>query len=226
MATKTTKSSDASTEQTTSGITYNSDGQRVIPASQRQDGTVRKERKVRPGFTPAEDVKRYHNRTAEAFRTRGSGGIPGATAVVADLTPSAAAAANKNAKRRAARKKKAANDKDGGEEEEGEDGDDVEDLDPAEDVIEDNKTASTTATATTTSTDTADKQGISKETIANNAAEREKEKQARNIRKKLAQAKELQSRREKGETLLPEQIQKALKLQELTRELEKLGLDV
>ncbi|WFD18233.1 hypothetical protein MCAP1_000432 [Malassezia caprae] len=32
---------------------------RVIPASVRADGSVRKERKVRPGFTPQEDVARF-----------------------------------------------------------------------------------------------------------------------------------------------------------------------
>jgi len=33
--------------------------QRVIPESRRADGSVRKELKVRPGFTPQEDVKRF-----------------------------------------------------------------------------------------------------------------------------------------------------------------------
>ncbi|KAG2209968.1 hypothetical protein INT47_003404 [Mucor saturninus] len=33
--------------------------ERIIPGSQRADGSFRKERKVRPGFTPLEDVKRY-----------------------------------------------------------------------------------------------------------------------------------------------------------------------
>ncbi|KAF7776217.1 hypothetical protein Agabi119p4_4610 [Agaricus bisporus var. burnettii] len=33
--------------------------QRVIPQTRRADGSVRKELKVRPGFTPQEDVKRF-----------------------------------------------------------------------------------------------------------------------------------------------------------------------
>jgi partner of Y14 and mago protein len=52
--------------------------ERVIPGSQRADGSFRKERKVRPGFVPLEDVKRYtipQNKSANP----GSGkpGIPG-----------------------------------------------------------------------------------------------------------------------------------------------------
>lgn len=52
--------------------------ERIIPGSQRADGSFRKERKVRPGFTPLEDVKRYtipQNRTANPGR--GRPGIPG-----------------------------------------------------------------------------------------------------------------------------------------------------
>ncbi|KIY73671.1 hypothetical protein CYLTODRAFT_190731 [Cylindrobasidium torrendii FP15055 ss-10] len=41
--------------------------QRVIPESRRPDGSVRKELKVRPGFTPQEDVQRFRGtRQAQA----------------------------------------------------------------------------------------------------------------------------------------------------------------
>ncbi|KAM4059526.1 mago binding domain-containing protein [Hirsutella rhossiliensis] len=53
----------------------------------------------------------------------------------------------------------------------------------------------------------------------------EREKKARNLRKKLKQAKDLQSKKEGGETLLPEQIAKVIKINELIRELNALGLD-
>ncbi|KAF9263476.1 hypothetical protein L218DRAFT_831154, partial [Marasmius fiardii PR-910] len=33
--------------------------ERVIPESKRPDGSVRKQLKIRPGFTPQEDVKRF-----------------------------------------------------------------------------------------------------------------------------------------------------------------------
>lgn len=55
--------------------------------------------------------------------------------------------------------------------------------------------------------------------------EAEKEKKARNLKKKLKQAKDLQSKKEDGETLLPEQIAKVIKINELVRELEALGID-
>ncbi|KAK9896172.1 hypothetical protein P389DRAFT_75597 [Cystobasidium minutum MCA 4210] len=37
----------------------NDSGRRIVPASQRADGSIRKERKVRPGHVPAEDVAKY-----------------------------------------------------------------------------------------------------------------------------------------------------------------------
>jgi partner of Y14 and mago protein len=89
------------------GITTSATGERHIPSSVRPDGSVRKEIKVRPGYRPPEDVELYKNRTAEAYKNRGKGGVPGAdTAAAIPEAPSAGA--NKNAKRREARKKAAA----------------------------------------------------------------------------------------------------------------------
>ncbi|KAK8206831.1 hypothetical protein M8818_004666 [Zalaria obscura] len=87
------------------GITVSESGERHIPASVRPDGSLRKEIRVRPGYRPPEDVEIYKNRTAQAWKNRGTGGVPGAEAVEKDP---ASAAANKNAKRREARKKAAA----------------------------------------------------------------------------------------------------------------------
>lgn len=53
----------------------------------------------------------------------------------------------------------------------------------------------------------------------------EKAKKARALKKKLRQARELQNKKEGGESLLPEQIAKVIKINELIRELEALGLD-
>ncbi len=53
----------------------------------------------------------------------------------------------------------------------------------------------------------------------------EREKKARTLKKKLKQARELQSRKDGGQTLLPEQIAKVIKINELIRELEALGFD-
>lgn len=53
----------------------------------------------------------------------------------------------------------------------------------------------------------------------------EREKKARNIKKKLKQAKDLKDKKEGGEALLPEQISKVIKINELIRELDALGFD-
>lgn len=55
--------------------------------------------------------------------------------------------------------------------------------------------------------------------------EAEREKKARNLKKKLKQARELQDKKEGGQALLPEQIAKVIKINELVRELAALGLD-
>ncbi|KAG9542380.1 hypothetical protein KCU97_g22058, partial [Aureobasidium melanogenum] len=89
------------------GIATSATGERHIPSSIRPDGSVRKEIRVRPGYRPPEDVELYKNRTAEAYKNRGKGGVPGADSVSATPDPPSAAA-NKNAKRREARKKAAA----------------------------------------------------------------------------------------------------------------------
>lgn len=86
-----------------SGIVETNSGERHIPASVRADGSQRKEIKIRPGYKPPEDVEVYKNRTAESWKSRGSGGIPGAEGLKDDKEGSTAN--NKNAKRREARKK-------------------------------------------------------------------------------------------------------------------------
>jgi partner of Y14 and mago protein len=86
------------------GIVETNSGERHIPSSVRPDGTKRKEIKIRPGYKPPEDVEVYKNRTADAFKNRGSGGIPGADGLKDDKEEGSAPS-NKNAKRREARKK-------------------------------------------------------------------------------------------------------------------------
>ncbi|KAF8312829.1 hypothetical protein DL93DRAFT_2059600, partial [Clavulina sp. PMI_390] len=47
-------------ERTTAGIAVDPTTlERVVPESKRADGSVRKEIKIRPGFTPQEDVGRF-----------------------------------------------------------------------------------------------------------------------------------------------------------------------
>lgn len=171
-------------------ITDETSGERIIPESVRSDGSTRKAIKIRPGWKPLEDVEVYKNRTAEGFRTRGKGGIPGAEGLKTEKDDQASAASNKNAKRREARKKAKATG-------EGE---------------KDTTTATPTPAAETSKPEELD-------------PEAEKEKKARNLKKKLKQAKDLKNKKETGEALLPEQIAKVIKINELIRELEALGFD-
>lgn len=103
-------SEPAASEPSKAGIKTDKEGNRIIPSSVRPDGTLRKEIKVRPGYRPPEDVEVYKNRTAEAWKNRGKGGVPGAEALDSDKGKDGAA--GKNAKRREARKKAAAETKD------------------------------------------------------------------------------------------------------------------
>lgn len=164
------------------GITTSESGQRHIPSSVRPDGTVRKEIRVRPGYRPPEDVEVYKNRTAEAWKNRGKGPIPGSESIAKEEPSSAAA--NKNAKRREARKK-----------------------------------------AATSAADTP--KPAAPEPVKEEPAdpEAEKAKEARKLTKKLRQARELKDKKEQGDALLPEQFDKVIKINELIRQLDKLGFD-
>lgn len=178
------------------GIIEGDTGDRHIPSSTRADGSKRKEIKIRPGYKPPEDVEVYKNRTAEGFRTRGNGGIPGAGGLKdeeADTTP----ASNKNAKRREARRKAAASS-----------------------AV---PTPETEVLAKDNWRQPIDNQGNTGEEAIDPKAE--EEKRARNLKKKLKQAKDLKEKKEGGAALLPEQFAKVIKINELIRELDALGFD-
>lgn len=109
--------------------------ERVIPESKRSDGTVRKQLKIRPGFTPQEDVSRFRGSRQQAMDATA---LPKGH-ILGWVAPSAAASSkgktatpppNKNAKKRAnARAKKSAEKaaiiKDNWEDEEEEEGEDA-----------------------------------------------------------------------------------------------------
>lgn len=179
-----------------SGIATSATGERHIPASTRADGSVRKEIKVRPGYRPPEDIEVYKNRTAEGWRNRGKGGVPGADGLKDESEAAKGSpGANKNAKRREARRKAAA---------------------AAAEGKEDAKSADSKANAD--SKEPAEPpQPVDPEA--------EKEKEAKKLLKKLRQARELKDKKEKGDVLLPEQFEKVIKINELIRQLENLGFD-
>jgi partner of Y14 and mago len=191
-------STSGTTTPSNAGITLNEAGERIIPSSVRPDGTLRKEIKVRPGYRPPEDVEIYRNRAAASWKQRASDGkIPGAEPVESSTSNSTmSSSAKKNAKKReAAKKKKAAEECSGG----------------AKKVEEKTKEeAKPNATAKTLKPD--------------EMTEEEKEKAAKALRKKLRQAQDLKDKKEKGEALLPEQLEKVIKVNELMRQLKALGL--
>ncbi|MCJ1446567.1 MAG: hypothetical protein MMC23_007072 [Stictis urceolatum] len=183
------------------GITTAADGQRHIPSSTRADGSQRKEIKIRPGYRPPEDVEVYKNRTAAAWKNRGSGGIPGAAAAADEDSSKGNSASNKNAKRKEARKKaKAA-------------GDNTKDSNDAPNGV---------AKEPETRNDGNDQCKPELKPEADNEAD--KDKKAKRLKKKLREARELQAKKEKGEGLLQEQFEKVIRINELMRDLEKLGV--
>ncbi|KAL4929824.1 putative RNA binding protein Pym [Aspergillus undulatus] len=200
-----------------SGITTDAvTGERYIPSSVRADGSKRKEIKVRPGYRPPEDVELYKNRAAEAWKNRGKSGVPGAVPGAESLKDNDAtaakgcsAASNKNAKRREAKKKAKAT----------QDGANASGKDISQ--VENWRAGPAGGEK---------KQGNGSEAAAVAAAapvdpEVEQEKKARNLKKKLKQARELNDKKNQGEALLPEQLEKVIKIQELIRQLDALGFD-
>ncbi|EHY60309.1 hypothetical protein HRR83_000069 [Exophiala dermatitidis] len=185
------------------GIETTPDGSSYIPSSKRADGSTRKEIRVRPGYRPPEDVETYKNRSAEAWKNRGQGGVPGAEPVqVTDDT----ATNSRNAKRReAARKKK----------------------DSEEDMQEQQlATAMQNAgISDKTKENWRDPSTKSAPVAAATGEEVDVQKKIRNQLKKLKAIRELREKRAAGEKLSHDQIMKIGKEGELLRDLKKLGYD-
>ena len=215
-----------SSQLTKSGIaTDATTGERFIPSSVRADGTRRREIRVRPGYKPPEDVELYRNKAALAWKNRGQGGVPGAEGVKNDTLDSSAksesntnltsAASNKNAKRREAKKKAKAT--------EGESGGDG-----RRNIAEIDNWRSFAAGNGGDKKKTEDGAQKTTEKTTEEAPvdlEAENEKKARNLKKKLRQARDLREKKQQGESLLPEQLDKIIKINELVRQLDSLGLE-
>jgi partner of Y14 and mago len=208
-----------STPISTSGIQTLPTGHSVIPSSVRPDGSTRKEIKVRPGYRPPEDQEKYRNRNVEARSNIGKGGIPGAEPTSTPVK--GAEEKNKNAKRREAARKKAsataANTTDGNQ---------IPDPGGLKEIANGLETAHLHSGESETDKlkqAWRDPSKLATNKEADEAAE--KEKKARNLKKKLRQARELKEKKEGGGELLPEQLAKVTKIQELIRDLDKLGYD-
>ncbi|MCJ1295525.1 hypothetical protein MMC34_007088 [Xylographa carneopallida] len=192
---------------TKSGIITSESGERHIPSSVRPDGTKRKEIRIRPGYKPPEDVEVYKNRTAESWKTRGSGGIPGLDR--GDTDGDSKAASNKNAKRREARKKAKSSD-----------------AGPlADEDVEGNSDGLAAKKMNSSSIVKEEKQAPTSPLASEPDPQAEREKLARNLKKKLRQAKELKDKKDQGTNLLPEQFEKVIKINELIRQLDNLGFN-
>jgi len=186
------------------GIETKADGASYIPSSKRPDGSTRKEIKVRPGYRPPEDVETYKNRSAEAWKNRGQGGVPGADAVspLKDDSP----AKSKNAKRREAARNKAAT--------EGEKEDDLTTALRKTNISEIEKGKENWRDPSKI---------VDGESMAQD--EIDQQKKIRNQIKKLKAVRELREKRAAGEKLTHDQIMKIGKEAELLRDLKKLGYD-
>lgn len=187
-----------------SGIIETQTGERHIPSSVRADGTKRKEIKIRPGYKPPEDVEVYKNRSADAWKNRGGGGVPGAEGLTNDTDGAGSrvgsAASNKNAKRREARKKAKA----------AEEGDEEAKGSESSDWRQGKESAVEKQEEPTPEAD----------------PEAERQKEAKKFLKKLKQAQALKEKSQQdGAKLLPEQFAKVIKINELIRELDQLGFD-
>lgn len=219
-----------------SGITTdNSTGERHIPSSTRADGSQRREIRVRPGYRPPEDVELYKNRAAAAFRNRGvtsGGGVPGAEGLKSDESSATAeaaaagAASNKNAKKREA-KRRAKEGAAAASSEEVKTGQEPEPEPEPDSSYSPSKQAGAQGKENWRPGGTTNGGGDTAAADSSSTVdpEIEKEKKARNLKKKLRQARDLRDKKDKGENLLPEQLEKVIKMQELIRQLDALGLD-
>lgn len=171
-------------------------GERQIPESVRADGSTRKVIKIRPGYRPPEDVEVYKNQCAQSFRERGQRiGIPGADGLRNEQLDKSNSASSSKNAKRREARKRAAK-----------------------------SAADGSSAGARPEQDKTEGQSLRTEETEDFHPV-ESEKRARNLRKKLKQTRELQNKKNDGEALLPEQIAKVLKINELVRELCALGFD-
>jgi partner of Y14 and mago len=190
-----------------SGIQTAADGGSYIPSSKRADGTTRKEIRVRPGYRPPEDVETYKNRSAEAWKNRGKGGVPGVEAVTTASEDSLTK--SKNAKRREAARRKAA---------EGT-------TDAAEDQVASAMQKTSISAPDQRTADWHDPAALATNESQPPVADTDQQKKIRNQLKKVRAIRDLREKRAAGEKLSPDQIMKIGKEAELLRDLKKLGYD-
>ncbi|KAL1991002.1 hypothetical protein VTN49DRAFT_5506 [Thermomyces lanuginosus] len=203
-----------------SGIVFDAaTGRGHVPASMRADGSMRKEIRIRPGYRPPEDIERYRHPKAAALKNRRQ--VPGAEEVKSDPPQNN----NKNVKRRESQRGKIPEKMN-------------HDQAPSKTDVtateggrkkknQQQKTTDSEASTKPSDAVAGDRNVDGKAPVETKPTDpdTEREKKARNLRKKLRQARELRDRRDQGASLLPEQEAKVVRIEELTRELEALGFN-
>ncbi|XP_060081540.1 partner of Y14 and mago-like [Ylistrum balloti] len=188
-------------------------GEYYIPASQRPDGTWRKPRKVKDGYVPQEEMPTYENRGVQWMKSKSSlppGLNPDEVTPKETATPQAAdpyagmsKAAKKNAKRKEKKKQQG----------HGENVDSVT-RSLADTVLSNDQSQSSKQSSNQLETPLQDKADI--------------EKKIRNLKKKLRQIEDLESKIKSGEIKEPakEQLEKISKKATVLSDIEDLELDL
>ncbi|KAK4053875.1 hypothetical protein OIO90_003712 [Microbotryomycetes sp. JL221] len=208
---------------TTAGISHSLEGDRIVAASRRPDGSVRKEIKIRPGYTPEEDVKKFRSqRMAEAeARAASRPRIPGLPSAAVQAALNGAARPSKSTSNSNRKDAAAATQRDGQGNNKKAGTSPVReswDEDGADDV---KQTASSTRSQAQTGTGGAESENAADKDAVESL---DQARRIRAIKKKLRQAEALRERQQAGLYLPPSERAKADSVAELAEELAQLDI--